>query len=567
MDKVTSDKKNRPLLPAVFVSIFACFSLLLYGPLDMYAHNISDLWFNAAQLLICMGMVAVAGFIASILVFFLLHRLNERLYLCALALYFGVALAAYLQGNFFNINATPLEGDAVFWPNLVLPTFLNLALWLGIILIPLVLLCLVPKHFSIITKSISLILTFMQVASMTVLLIGMPLDKKQVYTTTQDRFKLSSEGNIIVLIADSISTQYMEEMMAKNPEALDFLDGFTYYPNTVGAYGKTAGTFSYLMSGEYYLNQQNFIDYCREAFTTDTFWKELKALGYDIHIGEAGSGVPYFPEQAETFSNLVVRQPEVSSYWTMAKLMLKMTGYRFAPDFMRPFLLNDYPPAFDLLMQSAKGEAPVTEKIDPPFYNALVKEKLSADEEGKAFRLYFLQGAHTPYRMNEKAKLVRDNSVTYYQQLQGVFRIFKEYLTQLKELGLYDDATIIIMTDHGKTTTLKALNPTFMIKPKGASGALATSLAPISYADFRPTLMQAAGGDYSKYGTPVDAWKEGDIRERKYYIYFWTRIRAADYFFTDIYELVTNGDVRNLSEYKPTGQMYTKDGVKPGNPW
>ncbi len=567
MEKNAPDKKSRSLLPAACVSLFACFSFLVYGPLDMYSHNISDLWFNASQLLLCMGLAAIAAFAASMLVFYLLRLVNIRLYRGAMALYFGAALAAYLQGNFFNINAVPLAGDSVVWPNLLLPTLLNLGIWLGIILIPVAILCFAPKRFGVIVKSVSLALIVMQLASMTALLINMPPDKKQIYTITQDRFKLSPKENIIVLIADSISTGYMEELMTKDPEALDFLDGFTYYPNTTGAYGKTAGTYAYLMSGKYYLNQQNFVDYCREAFTTDTFWKELKELGYDIHIGENGSGVPYFPEQAEAFSNLVVRQPEVSSYFTMAKLMLKMTGYRFAPDLMRPFLLNDYPPAFDLLMQSPKGQAPVTEKIDPPFYSALVKEKLSAQGEGKAFRLYFLQGAHTPYRMNAKAQRVADNSVSYYEQLKGVFHIFREYLTQLKELGLYDDATIIIMTDHAKTTTLQALNPTFMIKPKGASGALATSLAPISYEDFRPTLMKAAGGDYLKYGTPVDAWNEGDARERKYYIYYWTRIKASDYYFTDIYELAVHGDVRDLNEYQPTGNVYTREGIKQGKPY
>ena len=567
MEKTEPDNKNRSLLPAACVSFFACFSLLIYGPLDMYSHNISDLWFNAFQLLLCMGLAAIAAFAVSMLVFFLLRLVSIRVYRGAMALYFGAALAAYLQGNFFNINAAPLAGDAVIWPNLLLSALLNFAVWLGIILVPVAILCFAPKRFGTVVKSVSLALVVMQLASMTVLLINMPLDKKQIYPTTQGRFKLSAKDNIIVLIADSIGTEYMEELIAKNPETLDFLDGFTYYPNTTGAYGKTAGTFAYLMSGKYYLNQQNFVDYCREAFTTDTFWKELKELGYDIHIGETGSGVPYFPAQAEVFSNLVVRQPEVSSYFTMAKLMLKMTGYRFVPEVMRPFLLNDYPPAFDLLMQSPKGLAPITEKIDPPFYNALVKEKLSAEEENKAFRLYFLQGAHTPYRMNAKAQRVADNSVSYYQQLQGVFHIFREYLTQLKKLGLYDDATIIIMADHAKTTTLPPKTPAFMLKPKGASGAFTTSLAPLSYEDFRPTLMKAAGGDYAKYGTPVDFWKEGDIRERKYYVYYWTRIRASDYYFTDIYELLANGDVRDLSAYQPTGNVYTREGIKKGKPY
>ena len=567
MEKTPPDKKSRSLLPAACVSLFACFSLLIYGPLDMYSHNVSDLWFSLAQLWPGLALTTFAAFAASMLVFFLLRLINVRLYRGALALYFGIALAAYLQGNFFNINATPLEGDAVIWSTHLFSALASIALWVGIILIPILVLCFASKRFVAFIQALSLALVIMQFVGMITMFINMPLRKDQLYMSTKDRFKLSPQENIIVLVADSIGTDYMDKLMEKNPEALDFMDGFTYYPNTVGAYRKTAGTFAYLMSGEYYLNQQPFSDYCREAFTKDTFWKELKELGYGIHIGEAGSGVPYYEEQMEVFDNLISQQMEVSSHTALIKAMLKMTGYRFSPEVLKPFLMQDFLPAFNSIMQQAKDQSPKAKKDDVSFYNALVKEKLSAQREGKSFHLYFLQGAHTPYRMDAKAQRVADNSVDYYQQLLGTFHIFREYMTQLKELGLYDNATILIMADHAQTTNLPPKNPLFMIKPKGASGALMSSLAPVSYEDFRPTIMKAADGDYAKYGTPVDVWKEGDARERKYYVYSWTKVEAYNFYFSDIYELSANGDVRDLSVYKHTGQVYTKEGIKSGKPY
>ena len=88
----------------------------------------------------------------------------------------------------------------------------------------------------------------------------------------------------------------------------------------------------------------------------------------------------------------------------------------------------------------------------------------------------------------------------------------REYFDQLKALGLYDDATIIVSADHGYFECFQAA---FLIKTPGQSfETMQVTSAPVAQEDIMPTLLWAAGEDYSDYGTTVFDWSEGDTRVR-----------------------------------------------------
>jgi arylsulfatase A-like enzyme len=125
-------------------------------------------------------------------------------------------------------------------------------------------------------------------------------------------------------------------------------------------------------------------------------------------------------------------------------------------------------------------------------------------------------GSHTPYTMNENAEY-DPNNPTLLQQTKGCFKIVYDYIKQLKALGLYEDTTIIITTDHGYTNpkdgftsdkTRKLLSPELsglFYKPSGSAGTpMDVSDAAVSQEDFRATVMKEVGLPYEQYGTPYD---------------------------------------------------------------
>ena len=95
-------------------------------------------------------------------------------------------------------------------------------------------------------------------------------------------------------------------------------------------------------------------------------------------------------------------------------------------------------------------------------------------------------------------------------QTQGL----KEYLTQLKELGLYDDASIIITADHGdKENNMQVIY--FIKQPGETHEKMQSSEAPISHDDFPGTLLQLMGCAADDYDfTTIFDFTEDDERER-----------------------------------------------------
>jgi len=65
------------------------------------------------------------------------------------------------------------------------------------------------------------------------------------------------------------------------------------------------------------------------------------------------------------------------------------------------------------------------------------------------FAYIHLHGSHTPYVMNEKAEPAAPGTSSAIIQTKGCFHIVYEYLDQLKQLGMYENSTIIIFGDHG----------------------------------------------------------------------------------------------------------------------
>ena len=157
------------------------------------------------------------------------------------------------------------------------------------------------------------------------------------------------------------------------------------------------------------------------------------------------------------------------------------------------------------------------------FYEQLTQDRLRISSEAGNFAFYHLQGPHAPLIYDENVKYSEDTSLI--KQTLGGFKIVFEFIEQLKELGVYYDATIVVMGDHGwpnNPSQLVVEEPILaglFVKPAGSAGIpFQESNAPLSTGNVRATIVQDAGGDAYAYGTPVQEVLENDQTPR---LYFW----------------------------------------------
>ena len=93
-----------------------------------------------------------------------------------------------------------------------------------------------------------------------------------------------------------------------------------------------------------------------------------------------------------------------------------------------------------------------------------------------------------------------------------------QYIRQMKELGIYDDATIIIMADHGRFDEGLSY-PLFMVKRPDAHGEVAVSTVCASQSNLHATILDCAGLKVKKGTTSVFSLVEGEDVERRFLYY------------------------------------------------
>ena len=79
-----------------------------------------------------------------------------------------------------------------------------------------------------------------------------------------------------------------------------------------------------------------------------------------------------------------------------------------------------------------------------------------------------------------------------YDNLNDVY----VFLDELKNMGVYDNSTIIITADHEKIMTVDGIQPIFFIKePYKKNDRLAVCSSPVSAEEFMPTIMKLITGE------------------------------------------------------------------------
>lgn len=145
---------------------------------------------------------------------------------------------------------------------------------------------------------------------------------------------------------------------------------------------------------------------------------------------------------------------------------------------------------------------------------------------------------------------------------RGCMTIMEAYLNELKRLGVYDDATIIITADHGGDGNEELQVIYFIKQPGETHEASPVTNAPIAHCDILPTVAQMAGIDHTRYGKSVLDFSQDEQRERT----MWVRKRDPDYPEMVYYGYTYTGDIQTLIQQVEVGPTVIKE-MYEAYPW
>lgn len=541
------------LIIAFIVTFAMCFTFVFFGPVELTTFGQESLSFGVFDIVYIMAGVAVA---ALIVISLLVSMLHGKIFNYIVTGIFSLTLCGYIQGNFLNGHLGALTGDAVDWHLQRTAMLINLLIWLIIFIIPYIVLYLHKKGWGKMIVYVSAVLVIMQTVALITLFVN-PLEKKGEqsqphYLTTDEIVEYSQEKNTIVFLLDRLDYNYIEQVLADDSHFFDKLDGFTSYTNAISEHARTRPAANYMLTNcdellykvpakKYFEDswtQENNIleDFSNANFKTNIYTQILDMFG-------SGNTVDKY------VSNLSNDDKKIDIMGVTSELF-GLSIYRYAPTSMKPFFwtYTDYvnKNAFIKKKNNERYE------IDETKYMKEIN-KMTLSKSNNYFKFYHFNGSHPPYVVKEDGTK-SSTATSVVSQTKGNFNILFKSFQKMKELGIYKDASIIIVADHGYAVSdKKPLSDSVKIgmfyKPSGSEGIpLVKSNAPVSLKNIPATLLKSSGIEYKHYGIPLDEVKENSNVTRFFY-----KTVEKDGHERELYKYQISGDASDFRNWKKIG--------------
>lgn len=289
----------------------------------------------------------------------------------------------------------------------------------------------------------------------------------------EKEYSLSKSGNVVIFIVDYFANNYLNGTVTNNLKTLGQFNDFTYYDNCDPRYIGTYPSITHMLTGEEFDPSLLVGQYFEKAWTSETanyIFNTIHEKGYEFRYY-------YYTSISDGAMS-----------WAVGKLDNLV----------------------DRAADPGKAVTPIYSYND--FLGYLrTRGGLTVDDTDKKYiQMIHLRGAHGPYTAdvngNYKADASRDENITGYMAMVA------NYIAEMKRLGLYEDATIIITADHGDKKA--NMQVAYWIKQPGEHHSeWAVNSAPISHCDFPGTLMRVIGATYP-YGDSIFDWFPGESRTR-----------------------------------------------------
>ncbi len=532
------------LLLAFSAPMTVCF----FGTFEMYSGNINEFLFSLGDFL---PLCLLLGLAIGTAVFGILMLADGRFFDICCAVIVWLTVMAFAQRYYLNMGVNALVGDGV-GDTAVEPAavFINAAIWLAVGAVVIAVTVLIKK------KNIAPLFVACAAILIAVLLtevVGFASLSftTDVYTPVTDRAqsdgdsakepaaltyenldKLSADKNVIFFLIDRFDVRYFEALQKADPEFLSGLDGFTFYNDYTSLYCRTYPAVASILTGKENDFEDTRVNYFKEIYTDGGPMRDLNEAGYEINI-YTEKNYAYFDASymSDYVSNLSgTNGYEIDDKFALARDMLRLSLSTYLPFVLKDIVGEMSTPDFNA-HAVYNTDRPVYDADMKNVYDSITENDFTTTSSKGQFSFIHLYGCHTPIKYNldwdsanDKEKY--DTTMALKQSLTIIY----EYISEMKRLGVYEDATIIITGDHPAALSdskligeaSKSDNGTrvtaMLFKASGESGYdMKTSKAQISQDELWATIFESEGLMNLKIGESFFDIGEDEQRARRYF--------------------------------------------------
>jgi len=566
-------------------------NIFLFVPLTLYVGNVDEFTVPVSSIL-GLYLRPIIFFIAVFALFgALLNHVMFPRYLAILAV---TSILLWIQGNLMVWEYGLLDGRSIDWSKDTWRGWVDLGVWIGALSIAVLSgrrasRLIIRSAVVIFCLQLSLVL-FMSIQSAQAF-----SEKPQMKNTSDvlnEIYRFSSRENVLHIIADGFQSDIFDEIIHDDKDGDWFfkaMDGFVFFKENMGVFPLTHMTVPAILSGKIYKNHMPREEFLEEAIGGKTILNEAHRAGYEVDLAVPASLAHMYTKSRYTNAYMVPANKHVTNsdykVYDAAKLF-DLSLFRLLPHFLKKHVYNDQLWLTQSLLSDKKY-------MGLRFFSHIaflrqLRDNISVDRESPVYKFIHLMLSHNPMVANENCEYAGQvlPTVRATVKIQARCSLVEVVLLleKMKDLGIYDDATIILMADHGAwvppiglkgqagtgpggkytammdPTTVAMALPLMAIKTPNASGPLRTSLAFSSIVDTPATIasvidLDAEFGGRSAFDVPM-----GEPRERRHYSYRYDRSEWTADYLAPIQEFIVNGSVFDSAAWR-FGDQFLPEGV------
>lgn len=548
------------LIPAILLSLALPASTVLFGTFELYSGNMHEFQFSLMDF---WGYCIILYLFISAVLFAVLVNLNGRVFDIVYAILAWISVMLMIQGNYLSRGIiTGFPGDGNISDISIVQIIINAIVWASLCALFLIAVLKVKNRDIIKTVMTVLMIAVIAMPFMNFAVTSLTRD---VYTPISERTdayspkepkvltskyltEISQNKNVIFFLVDRFDARYAESAMIEMPELFFELEGFVYYNDNISMYPRTYPSVAYMLTGKKQDFTQSRKDYFESAYANADGLKLMAENGYKVNIYTDSY---YAYEDANVMEEYASNLSTVSGREVNGKLSLALNMIKGAFYFRVPFALSDVvgsdlsTPLFAKYV-NLQTEYPMYDIDNRNVYYTLTGSKYSENTDSNTFSFIHMQGTHLPNLYDKDWNEIDSSHESAFDDALAVkvsMESINAYIAKMKEMGVYDDATIIITGDHAAafsdTTEVRGPRRTALfIKRSGEHGKALT----VSGKDVCQDNLWATIIDSENIATDIDFGRSifdiGESEQIKRYYYF--QRMDSGFFENIVYEIYGN---------------------------
>jgi len=273
------------------------------------------------------------------------------------------------------------------------------------------------------------------------------VDKKSPAFSADEFLQFSENENILVVLLDTLASDYLLALLDEKPSLAQELDGFTFFRDTASVSPTTYMAMPSIFSGQYVEPSRPFKEAYIDLVGKQSFLTAAANNGATVHLLNQMFNCPKQVICGKSSDFLASNGDAIFQDWT---LLIDIAVFRILPHAIKPFIYNsgDW-----YISQAQKEKNPI--HVNSFRDNLVMQEfaqRLYVKGTQPQVKFLHLFNTHYPYNVGSECEIVTvDNSsldLALNAARCGIDR-FITILDAMKNNKIYDNTLIALIADHG----------------------------------------------------------------------------------------------------------------------